>query len=287
MAFGVPSSVEINLVEENFYLTEHAMISTVDNIKKQVSEGKVCVLVRIDLRNAFPSVHREKFLSKMVNIFKISDFWLRDYFTQRMQYVELNNKKSHEIENVTGLIQGSVLGPMFFTYYINDIEQALKFSKVEIFVDDTNLVFVGEYTEKQKLTQNINVDMKSIVDWMEDNVLMLNGEKTKVIVFGTKLKIERIGGFIISVGNSLIEDSAEIKWLGLVIQKNLKWNLHIQNMIKKCYWTINNIYKIREYFQSEALKIIMEATVNSVIEYMIVIWGDTTKKNLKKSRKGY
>ena len=79
----------------------------------------------------------------MVQRFKISDFWLRDYFFQRKQYVELNNEQSQEIDNITGLIQGSVLGPMFFTYFLNDFESVLKYSKAEMFVDDTNLIFVG------------------------------------------------------------------------------------------------------------------------------------------------
>jgi len=76
-----------------YHSTEHAMIQVVDNIKKEISKGKVSVLVSLDLKNAFPSVHREKFLVKMKEEFQVSDYWLRDYFQDRKQFVEINIKK--------------------------------------------------------------------------------------------------------------------------------------------------------------------------------------------------
>jgi len=108
------------------------MILMVDNIKKEIiSKGNVSVLVSLDLKNDFPSVHSEKFWNKMKEEFQVSDYWLRDYFNDSKQFVEIDMKKSDVIANPTGLVQESVLGPKFFTFFINDIVKVLTFAKIQ------------------------------------------------------------------------------------------------------------------------------------------------------------
>lgn len=152
--------------------TELAMISVIDRIKKYIDNGYICALVSLDLKNAFPSVHREIFLKRMKEKFKISDFWLRDYFTNRKQFVQADKQFSETIDSLTGLIQGRVLGPIFFTYFINALTFILTESTPEIFVGDSNLIFFNN-----NLQIKINKEMNTVCKWVNENCLKLNNEK--------------------------------------------------------------------------------------------------------------
>ena len=261
------------------HCTEHAMISLIDNVKKQLDCGHLGAIVSLDLRNAFPSVHREKLLCKLVQKFKVSDFWLRNYFSNRKQFVQVEGGTSDTIPSLTGVIQGSVLGPVLFTYYINDLSEALKFSTPEIYVDDTNLLFYGSLDDLDSFMLKINNEMRNVCAWVDSNSLILNDNKTKLLLISSKIKLSKINNFKIEVNNCIIEACSELKCLGLIIDSTLSWEGQINKCLSACYLRIYSLFKLKDCIPKTQLIIVAQAVVLSLMNYMYCIWGDMNKKS--------
>ena len=107
----------------------------------------------------------------------VSNDWFRSYLSDRQQYVSINGYDSGLTKLNCGVPQGSVLGPLLFLLYINDLNQAIKFCKVHHFADDTNLLYLGKSIKK--LNKFVNIDPKNLVNWLNANKILLNVKKLK------------------------------------------------------------------------------------------------------------
>jgi len=268
--------------------TEHAMIALTDTVKKKIDIGMVCAIVSLDLKNAFPSVHREILLQKIKKKYKISDYWLRSYFSNRKQFVNLNGKSSEKIPSLNGLIQGSVLGPVFFTFFINDIVEVLDSEKVfpELYVDDSNFLFYDYASNIENFIQHINFQMREITSWVNDNCLSLNSNKTKLMFLGSRKNLRLIGNNnTILVNNTIINACNTIKCLGLNLDSNLSYENHVYNMVKICNYRITSLYKIQQYIPDKYRELLATSFVTSILRYMANVWFCVTKKVLKRIEK--
>ena len=131
----------------------------------------------MDLQKAFDTVDHEILLSKLdyYGIRGISNNWFKSYLSNRKQFVSINGYDSVLAEIKCGVPQGSVLGPLLFLLYINDLNQAIKFCKVRHFADDTNLLYLGKSIKK--LNKLVNYDLKNLLHWLNANKISLNVKK--------------------------------------------------------------------------------------------------------------
>lgn len=260
------------------YSTEHAMIALTDNVKKSLDSNKVCAIVSIDLRNAFPSVHREKLLDKVKNKYGISDLWLRNYLSNRKHYVDILGQFSKTTDSLIGLPQGSVLGPSLFTYYINDLPEVTTNAFIQIFVDDTNLLFFGSPNNLDLLHDEINADMVKVNDWINDNALAVNSDKTKLMLIGTKSRVKSLSDFSFIFNSIVIQNSNELKCLGLTIDNTLSWEAHINNIARACHYRISSLFKIRDFIPDEYRKLLASTLVLPLMNYMSCLWCSAKDK---------
>ena len=128
------------------YLTVYALISLTENIRKNLDEGNIDCGIFFDLQKAFDTVEHDIFLSKLQHyvIRGLVNEWFKSYLSNRKQYVSINGYDSNLADVKFGVPQGSVLGPLLFLIYINDLNKALKFCKVHHFADDTNLIYFSK-----------------------------------------------------------------------------------------------------------------------------------------------
>ena len=142
----------------------------------------------MDLQKAFDTVDHEILLSKLdyYGIQGISKNWFKSYLSNRKQFVSINGYDSGLAEIKCGVPQGSVLGPLLFLLYINDLNQAIKFCKVHHFADDTNLLYLGKSIKK--LNKLVNYDLKNLLCWLNANKISLDVKKTELVVFKSKRK---------------------------------------------------------------------------------------------------
>ena len=159
------------------YSTSHALINITENIRKTLDDGNIGCGVFADLQKAFDTVDHQILLAKLnhYGICGVSNDWFIIYLSHRNQYVSINGYESGLAALNCGVPQGSVLGPLLFLLYINDLNQAIKFCKVHHFADDTNLLCLSNSIKK--LNKLVNADLKHLVNWLNANKISFNVKK--------------------------------------------------------------------------------------------------------------
>ena len=171
--------------------TNNALMSITENIQSQLDQNKFCAGVFVDLKKAFDTVDHEILLKKPSHygIRGIANEWFCSYLTKRKQYVIIGNQVSTLNEISTGVPQGSVLGPLLFLIYINNLHKCIKYSKTYHFANDTSII--QSHSSLQILSKSINKDLSNLSNWLKTNKLRLNIKKTKLALFRPKkLKLD-------------------------------------------------------------------------------------------------
>ena len=139
--------------------------------------------VFINLQKAFDTVDHKILLSE-INHYGIKGIpyeWFKSYLTNRQQFTTVNNKQSELSSIEFGIPQGSILGPLLFLIYINDLSKAIIFSSVHHFADDTNILYVS--SSLKDINKKINHDLSNLVQWLRANKISLNVSKTEIVIF--------------------------------------------------------------------------------------------------------
>ena len=227
------------------YSTNHAILDIVENIRENLDNKTFSCGVFIDLEKAFDTINHKILLEKLQHygIRGITLQWFTSYLYNRKQRVSLDGKKSSFLNITCGVPQGSILGPLLFLLYINDMKNAVKFSILHHFADDTNLLCSN--TCDKKLKKNVNQDLQSIFIWLCANRLSLNVDKTEFILFRPPRKNtnER---FSLKLNRKTLFESTKIKYLGMILDKTLSWKHHIFELRKKLSRATGILYKMKK-----------------------------------------
>ena len=200
--------------------TTHALINTREKVRAALDQNKVSCGIFVDLQKAFDTVNHEILLDKLnyYGFRGVSNTWFRSYLLDRKQKVCINGFESQIKPVHHGVPQGSVLGPILFLLYINDLHKCIKFSENYHFADDTNLLSISDY---KTLQNNINCDLKSLHKWLLANKISLNKDKTELIFFHkvrTKIPID----IKIKMNGLRLCHSNRIKYLGIYIDETFR-----------------------------------------------------------------
>ena len=261
--------------------TEHALLSIVEEIRKNLNNGKFSCGAFIDLEKAFDTVNHKILLSKLEHygIRETSLTWIESYLSNRKQSVKLNGVHSKYERVCCGVPQGSILGPLLFIIYINDMHSAVKSSVMHHFADDTNILFSDK--NPNKIAKLLNRDLKLLYEWLCANRLSLNVSKTEFILFRPPKKSldKRI---VLKLNRTKIYESTKIKYLGLILDARLSWKYHIIELTKKLNRAVGIIYKIRPDCTQNVLLSLYYSLFHSHLSYGISVWGKSNDCYLSK-----
>ena len=145
-------------------------------------------MVLIDLSKAFDSICHRTLLTKLKGLGASNEAskWFESYLTNRRQSTRLGTSRSSELTVTHGVPQGSILGPLIFSLYMNDLPSVVKFSSVESYVDDTKVYLSCSLNNIDSCLAKVSEDLRLIASWCCTNKLLINPDKTKLILFGTK-----------------------------------------------------------------------------------------------------
>ena len=168
--------------------TNHALIAITEQIKSSLDKNRYSCGVFLDFQKAFNTVNHEILLSKLnyYGIRGIPHKLFHSYLSNRKQYTSIDDAELSVLTITHGVPQGSVLGPLLFLIYINDLHSVVKHSAMYHFADDTNLLYLS--SSLKQINKYINHDLKLIVHWLRANRISLNISKTEIVIFRPKNK---------------------------------------------------------------------------------------------------
>ena len=264
--------------------TNHAILSIIEDIRQDLDNKTFTCGVFIDLEKAFDTVNHKILLEKLKHygVRGIANQWFESYLSNRKQRVKFNGEKSNYLNVTCGVPQGSILGPLLFLVYINDMHQAVKYSKMHHFADDTYLKCSDK---NDKLLRNkMNKDLALLFDWLCANRLSLNVSKTEFIVFKPPNKT-LTSRFTLKLNRTVLYESKKIKYLGLIVDDRLTWKFHVFELRKKLNRVIGIIYRLQKLSCPRSVLLSIYYTLfQSHAMYGICVWGTATNKYLEEIR---
>ena len=264
--------------------TEHAILELQDRVINIMNNKECCVGVFMDLSKAFDTLDHKILLNKLDNygIRGVAHDWFRNYLSERKQYVHINGVSSEHLPISCGVPQGSILGPLLFLIYVNDLATVSKHAITILFADDTNSIYKGQTYDGLKTT--ITHDLSRISEWFKANKLALNETKTNFMIFHTRFNAPP-ENFQITLNNVELERVYHTKFLGVMIQENLMWNTHIHYICNKVSKATALLAKLKHHLPKYALKLIYNSLCLSHMSYALSVWGAVPKSAIGRLHK--
>jgi len=260
--------------------TELSTLELVDRISIAMDKNKLPLNVYLDLSKAFDTLDHEILVHKLgyYGISGQSLALLSNYLSNRTQQVEFNSIISDKLEISCGVPQGSILGPLLFILYMNDIVYSSDYFYPILYADDTTLCATLNISLDNNDNILLNRELNLVSKWLKLNKLSLNLSKTKAMLFSRQRTIPLPEIFIDS---HQVEFVNNFKFLGIVLQQNLKWNTHVDMISKKISKTLGIMRRLKKIVPLKTMLNIYNALILPHLNYGIIIWGGQDSRLFK------
>lgn len=258
--------------------TTTAAIDLVCKIQNSLDRGKFCAAIFIDLCKAFDTVDHGILLQKLeASGIRGQSLKLMDsYLTNRYQYVKIEDSISSKQQISIGVPQGSVLGPLLFLVYINDIGKLKLHGEIKLYADDTTLFYKDQ--DNVELTHKyMQEDLNVLSTYFRLNKLTVNADKTMCILFRSpRLKLLFCKTLVIN--GKEIKYATSVKFLGLIMDENLKWDKHAEHVLHKILPAVGVLKRLRyQGIPVSVRKIVYYSLIHSHLQYLCSVWGSASK----------
>ena len=265
----------------------HSTISTVgrftDDIFRAMNLNQFTMAIFVDFRKAFDCVDHMILNSKLGNLgFQPTTLsWFKDYLNHRMQRTRANSTNSDYLQVKCGVPQGSILGPILFLIYINDLPKILTNTSFKLYADDTLIYASG--TSIQETTAKINTDLDNLAKWCAENKMFINYTKTKQVTFGPPGILDTIPKTpLVSIENTPIHQVTNYKYLGITLDAKLTFNDHVKKCHKAASHKLSLLRRIRPLLTTYAAVQIYKTMILPLLEYGNALYGPANKTLLNK-----
>lgn len=228
----------------DFHDTSTALLHVTQWVHQAFERQEIVLLVLLDFSKAFDSVSHSLLCSKLGRRFGFSECavsLIESYLSHRHQSVWINGTSSTALPVISGVPQGSVLGPILFSLFVNDLPSVLRKTQCHMYADDVQLFASRNRNDALALIHDVNNDLKAVSEWARANNLTLNASKTQVMMLSISGDFDTSGLFVV-LGNSRVSFSDSVKDLGLTITKDLSWNENANNTSAKVFAGLRSLW---------------------------------------------
>lgn len=260
--------------------TLSATIDLITKIKNKIDRKQLTLGIFIDLKKAFDTVSPKLLIQKLSDIGvkgKALDIF-KSYMQNRKQLVKIGENKSNTNIVSFGVPQGSILGPLLFVIYINNISQIGLNGDLSLYADDTSLFYFGHSIDS--IIPVVQADLNLVNDWFKSNLLTINTSKTCYVIFSAKNKTIP-NNIELKINNEQIQRKNKEKYLGLILDNYLNWKPHIEKIRNKLLSLTGALHSLSKCLPRNVRYIIYNSLVKPHIDYLIEIWGTAAKSNLE------
>lgn len=264
--------------------TETALIKVHNDVARCIDRRGVAVLLLIDFSKAFDRVSHTKLLNKLATSFGLSRpavLLIESYLRDRSQSVFLNGFHSSFVDILSGVPQGSVLGPLLFSLFINDLPPVLKFCSVHLFADDVQIYLCSDANINiADMQRKINSDLLKVQSWSEKNLLAINPAKTKALLI-SRLKTPPNPPELF-LKNELLEFVDHACNLGVIFRNNLDWDKQINSQIGKIYGSLKQLNLTTRFLNSHTKLKLFKSLLYPHFIFGDFIYPNATVESLNK-----
>ncbi|MES9881523.1 MAG: reverse transcriptase family protein [Sedimenticola sp.] len=263
---------------------ETALACMIDNWLSAINNGQVIGAVMVDFKKAFDLVDHSLLLKKLCS-YKLSNIainWFSSYLLNRSQKVSTNNTIS-EAEHITsGVPQGSILGPLMFLLFINDLPLYTDIVNTDLYADDTTLYDMNKSIPSVK--ENLENALEKLSKWCKENGMVINSAKTKVMLVTThqnqiRLNVQCLG---LKLNDKVLKTVSNDKILGVHIENTLTWSIHTDKIAKKIATNLWLLNTIKDFLSLDHRIQFYKTYIQPHIDYCSIIWGATSQSNLNR-----
>jgi hypothetical protein len=252
--------------------TQTALHSVIDNLSSNINKGQVNVMCSLDMAKGFDTIshkillHKLKYYGFNVN----SILFFESYLSNRRQIVKYNGNVSSDLPVSIGVPQGSVLGPILFILYVNDLPDFLN-CNCEMYADDSTLYCSAPTLELCQPILSSNLSLAE--EWLHRNQLVVNASKSCVMVVTNKCVVSE--NLIVCLNNVVLPVKSDIKLLGLYVDGKLDFKIHIEYLYKKISGKVGLLRRLSKTLYSSQLLLIYKTLIQPHFDYVITIWGSS------------
>ena len=254
-------------------------------------------LVMLDLSATFNTVHHHLLLKRLKYRFGVCDLalaWLESYLTNRTQRVVIQNEDGYTAQSAKksltqGIPQGSILGPILFNLFVAPLGELCRAKGVSFqgYADDTQKYLSfrpmsGSRNNQVECITRLENCIEAVHHWMQTNFLKLNENKTEFIVLGLSKQLKKLGNFTIKIGDDIIPNIPAVKYLGIFLDAELKYTIHINKLTSSSFNTLHNISRVRCHLDQKTMKILVQTLILSKLDYCNSLLLGTLKYNIAK-----
>ena len=262
------------------YSTQQVIIRLLEEWREKLDRNLIVGAVLMDLSKTFDCIPHDLIISKLAAYgFKRETLKLiYCYLKGRKQCVKINNTYSDYNEIISGVPQGSILGPVFFNLSINDLFFFIEKASMHNFADDNTLSAWGETVSK--LIDTLESESNIAIDWFTKNEMIINSDKFQAIILDKKKS--NITNIPLTVDNQTIKSVPSVALLGIHLDDKLNFNLHISNICRSAANQLNALIRLKNYLSFNAKRVLINSYIISNFNYCPLVWMFSTAKSLNK-----
>ena len=267
---------------KKFHSTNTALLNITDDIYQSMDKSQITILILLDYSKAFDCANHRLILAKL----KAAGFqddalsWILSYLLDRKQKVKTDLGESRWITIKNGVPQGSILGPLLFLVLVSDLYKSVCNGKYHMYADDTQLYYTCKVNQISSVINKINIDLKNVQLFSDNNCLKLNTGKSNFIIIGSRANLNKLKDQDlppIVLNNDIIERKYHVKNLGVIFDECFSWTNHVNKIVSTAYFKLKQVSRFKNFLSHESKIAVCESYVLCHLNYCDSVYFNITE----------